>query len=705
MKTRGQLLALLALLARGALATITTASRGNQPGRPVDVRGSMTAADAAFKESHDDSRKGIFFRGDTRPPEHVFVKGFSPRGDDTSLDAHLSFVKKASAYVSVSRSRAEAIRYAFARQTAGAKTGYVYRLSYRDVPDGVWLAHVFPNSPSIVQADEFAVAGAIRPGSIQGVYVYRRDAAGQFVKARWIANPKFRLSYCTISKRWVSSCEPSTEHNRIGASEQPDAAPSEALSAAEPAPLAEAASATELVAEEVVTLAEPVVEASSGLPAAEEAIPLEQLLVEASSEPPAAREAIPPEQLLIEKPPPLKELLTEEPPLLEDMFAAEAAPRAKAIVEATPQSAQLVDKRLESIAAQVAKKNFGPLMEELGYGFVARNQPDIYQHLDRQFASLAEVPPVKMIRDLSSKLGHAFASVVSGALYGLAVHDAFQNHASALDKAAAVTQIVPGVGCAIRAAADIERGQLNGFDTGECFGTDALLFTRFEAVVLPYRIIKGSLKTIEDITYRQRLYTLEKLRERHRRGWRRIFRSIMRHLDSNEFAEATKLRFSSYIVTHAFHASKAAGDLQAGAALLVRTKGPVPAHQERLMRSICREASLSRMRLRKRLEVEIVAIMRTRLHEYNDAFFHAYKLATSQFRHGLGFLSGPTKLWLQAGIDKWIDEMAGDGQASQKLLVDLGEIDRAVWRVVARMKMPKRCASTWRRGVALRGPM
>ncbi|KAM3548127.1 hypothetical protein MY1884_009310 [Beauveria asiatica] len=101
-----------------------------------------TAKDASMMETSTTNRKGVFYRGDTRPPSVIFKEGFQPKGTDTVLDHHFRYSGE-SGFVSVSRSRNVARGYTTGHFSFSPKGGYVYVIAHNNVPDGYWLPGIY----------------------------------------------------------------------------------------------------------------------------------------------------------------------------------------------------------------------------------------------------------------------------------------------------------------------------------------------------------------------------------------------------------------------------------------------------------------------------------------------------------------------------------------------------------------------------------
>ncbi|KZZ89413.1 Bordetella pertussis toxin A [Moelleriella libera RCEF 2490] len=159
----------------------------------------MTAADVAATRAAARSKQGVFYRGDSRPPEEVFEHGFEPMGTDADLSRHLSFSGN-SRYVSLTRSRATAAAYAFGRTGGKTTVGYLYRLAPNDIGDGYWIPGMLKGA-EVDFNQEFAVIGAVRRESIQGVYILQKE--GDRVRKTWRPNPHFAYQkyLCSLSRK------------------------------------------------------------------------------------------------------------------------------------------------------------------------------------------------------------------------------------------------------------------------------------------------------------------------------------------------------------------------------------------------------------------------------------------------------------------------------------------------------------------------
>ncbi|KAM3483227.1 hypothetical protein MY8738_003422 [Beauveria namnaoensis] len=126
-----------------------------------------TAKDASMMETSTTNRKGVFYRGDTRPPSVIFKEGFQPKGTDTVLDHHFRYSGE-SGFVSISRSRNVARSYTTGHFSFSPKGGYVYVIAHNNVPDGYWLPGIYRKDGNVKMKNEFVVKGKIPPSSAKG---------------------------------------------------------------------------------------------------------------------------------------------------------------------------------------------------------------------------------------------------------------------------------------------------------------------------------------------------------------------------------------------------------------------------------------------------------------------------------------------------------------------------------------------------------
>ncbi|OAA38438.1 Heat-labile enterotoxin IIA, A chain [Beauveria brongniartii RCEF 3172] len=169
----------------------------------------VTAEAASKMKAPGHGAQGVFFRGDSRPPSLIFATGFQPQGSDPSLINHLSFAGN-SGFVSLTRNPHTAEQYAFGRTGGKTEKGYIYVISYKNVPDGYWLPGIYPpeKNPAVYRNQEFAVLGAVRAESISHAYeVTRAKPSARMTKIRNEDYILRRSSSCFFSKCAIF-CDP-----------------------------------------------------------------------------------------------------------------------------------------------------------------------------------------------------------------------------------------------------------------------------------------------------------------------------------------------------------------------------------------------------------------------------------------------------------------------------------------------------------------
>lgn len=138
---------------------------------------------------------------------------------------------------------------------------------------------------------------------------------------------------------------------------------------------------------------------------------------------------------------------------------------------------------LENLEAKQIEQAFGELAGKYGLKVVAPDgkqlSPSEIHARIRGYSKLSPEAKSALRANLKSAGSTAKGAllVAGGVLWAKGVHDAFANDTTSLDKAAAITAIVPFVGCGTQAGAAADHGRFDADDTAACFGADALLVT------------------------------------------------------------------------------------------------------------------------------------------------------------------------------------------------------------------------------------
>ncbi|MGW1072944.1 hypothetical protein [Streptomyces sp. NPDC002537] len=138
---------------------------------------------------------------------------------------------------------------------------------------------------------------------------------------------------------------------------------------------------------------------------------------------------------------------------------------------------------LENLEAKQIEQAFGELAGKYGLKVVAPDgkqlSPSEIHARIRGYSKLSPQAKATLRANLKSAGSTAKGAllVAGGVLWAKGIHDAFANDTTSLDKAAAITAIVPFVGCGTQAGAAADHGRFDADDTTACFGADALLVT------------------------------------------------------------------------------------------------------------------------------------------------------------------------------------------------------------------------------------
>lgn len=165
----------------------------------------ISAKEASEKSASGGGKSGVFYRGDSRPPEEIFKSGFQPWGDVKSLQNHLEF-KPGSGLVSLSRSPEAAQRYAFGRDKKA--TGYIYVIAPNNVPNGYWVPGIYPGgkNPAVALNQEFAVDGAVPGSSI--AYAHKVELKKPSSWGKKIKNKDYALKSAPPCSKKRAICDP-----------------------------------------------------------------------------------------------------------------------------------------------------------------------------------------------------------------------------------------------------------------------------------------------------------------------------------------------------------------------------------------------------------------------------------------------------------------------------------------------------------------
>ncbi len=161
-----------------------------------------------------------------------------------------------------------------------------------------------------------------------------------------------------------------------------------------------------------------------------------------------------------------------------------AAPPKGEDVPAPPKGEKIPSSKLgkaAELAETISEKEFAEIAAKRGLSTLAKEKwsmslSDVRTSLKYERLTPAS-PKVSGGGFKGPSAGAGAAAIVGGAVWVYGVVDAFTHNVTALDRAAAVTAIIPFVGCAVQTAAEVEKGDVNGLDSAMCILGDGLLLT------------------------------------------------------------------------------------------------------------------------------------------------------------------------------------------------------------------------------------
>lgn len=239
---------------------------------------------------------------------------------------------------------------------------------------------------------------------------------------------------------------------------------------------------------------------------------------------------------------------------------------------------------------------------------------------------LRELPRSEKITNLAAQTGTGALEAGGLALYGYTVAETFSNDASVLDEAAALTSILPIIGCSVQAVNDAQRGDLTAAYTALCFTEDILYLSELWEVALGLQVVETVLETIQEFNEPDRLYNRELFLERRLKGWSRKIKEVENLIGSGAFTQNITDGFSSYQIGVLSQASQLVGDLHAAythqldleqshsanatSTTFSPNRGSNPkdeaslnfALQQEIERQICVESARNKLRVQKALE-------------------------------------------------------------------------------------------------------
>ncbi|KAM3497076.1 hypothetical protein MY10362_009558 [Beauveria mimosiformis] len=338
---------------------------------------------------------------------------------------------------------------------------------------------------------------------------------------------------------------------------------------------------------------------------------------------------------------------------------------------------------LIAVAQQRSKESFDNLLEEFNYKSVVKHD-QLYKELNERLPEFNPVSRTERITGLSAKFGEGALAVAGIALYGKAVADVFSSDASVLDKAAVVTSILPGIGCAVQLADNIEHGHVDVPHTALCFVEDAVLVAGFWEITLVMQVGEELGNWIQAENERDKLWDMELLSRKGAEGWLDNVKRLIKHLKSDEFVANATTQLSTYKILTLYQASQLTGDLHAAHQVL--ENATMPAHaQPELRRQICSTIAESKFQLQMKLEAIALNHTAKMEREFKKKFLDDWlKAATTPTP-----IFGITLPDWPSNTKSITDEI--DRARKMPLSLYETEVKRAVREVIERLETPAPC--------------
>ncbi|RCI07744.1 putative heat-labile enterotoxin [Ophiocordyceps polyrhachis-furcata BCC 54312] len=233
------------------------------------------------------------------------------------------------------------------------------------------------------------------------------------------------------------------------------------------------------------------------------------------------------------------------------------------------------------------------------------------------------------------------ANVVTFGPWVAGIVRVFEEESSVLQRAAAITSIVPVAGCFVQYAADSQVGQGDKLDTALCAIGDALMLN---PILLPIGVVvhaaRIAVQSVPDFwNTLKATYAPSVLYGRRLEGWKSILKEIAKNVTSPEFASDLKTSFHFDVAAVASTLSEAKANLILGRIDASRkaskeekrkiTKAYAKTLKE-LNRKACGELSKRIERFQKDTRHTMEEILRNSSQIYDDEFFTDFRRRADQ---------------------------------------------------------------------------
>ncbi|ATY61447.1 Heat-labile A chain [Cordyceps militaris] len=187
------------------------------------------------------------------------------------------------------------------------------------------------------------------------------------------------------------------------------------------------------------------------------------------------------------------------------------------------------------LAEEISEKEFAELAAKRGLDTLAKEK---WQMSLSEVRTKLKYEPLKPTSPKvgaggfkAPSIGGGAVAVVGGAFWVYGVVDAFTHNVTALDRAAAITAIIPFVGCAVSTASAAEKGDVDGLDSALCFLGDGLLLTPAFPLGIAIHVVRAIMSFFKPPA----LPTLDEFQGRRDRAWARFLRDdIYTYIYSHE---------------------------------------------------------------------------------------------------------------------------------------------------------------------------
>ncbi|KAM4067301.1 hypothetical protein HRG_001276 [Hirsutella rhossiliensis] len=305
--------------------------------------------------------------------------------------------------------------------------------------------------------------------------------------------------------------------------------------------------------------------------------------------------------------------------------------------EALPKEDVLAPEELVQLADKIAESEFASLMSRFGVSDLLKNGKQSFSELRAQFKGYSPLKDkswaAKRVSGAKGAKGAIALTLVTLPLYFKDVFDVFTSESSTLEKVAAGTSILPVVGCATKAAADDENGEVGVASTSLCFVGETLLFTP----LAPVGLLLRSIGSVVEFHEKQDPQNLQSRRDT---AWDKHYRNITNYLKSDQFSSLLSDRYGTEVAAILSAASDARGRIITAKSLVHSVNGSsplpdsqdkgkvdrdIPTQLDKIDAAICSQVADIKTRFIKKFPGLTVKWVRDEANDYNKQFIDGYE--------------------------------------------------------------------------------